>query len=57
MPDTYILAVTYIYSERGGWRGGGRERKYNEVQACFVLESFYFEFSPLRALSMPARSA
>ena len=40
----------------GGWeRDGGRE--YNKVQACFVLETFYSKFSPLRALSRPARSA
>ena len=34
-------------------------RKYNKVQACFVLETFYSKFSPLRALSQsrPSRSA
>ena len=38
---------TYIYTERE------RERGYNKVQACFVLETFYSEFSPLGALSRP----
>ena len=32
-------------------------RKYNKVQACFVLETFCSEFLPLRALSRPAQSA
>ena len=31
------------------------QKKYNKVQACFVLETFYSEFSHLRALSRPAR--
>ena len=43
----------YIYRER--------EREGldldNKVQACFVLETFYSDFSPLRALSRSARSA
>ena len=29
-------------------------RRYNKVQACFSLETFYSEFSPLRALSRPS---
>ena len=32
-----------------------RDRKYNKIQACFVLETFYSEFSPLRALSRPRK--
>ena len=31
--------------------------QYNTVQACFVLETFYHEILPMRALSRPARSA
>ena len=61
-----------VYYGRGeggrGYGGGGRgkiyterererEREYNKVQARFVLETFYSECSPLRALSRPARSA
>ena len=34
-----------------------RDREYNKVQTCFVLETFYSEFSPFRALSRPAWSA
>ena len=32
-------------------------RKYNKVQACFVLETFYSKFLPLRALRKPAQLA
>ena len=31
--------------------------QYNKVQACFVLETFYSNFLPLRALSRPAQLA
>ena len=30
-----------------------RERRYNKVQACFLVETFYSEFSPLRTSSRP----
>ena len=61
--NAYIYRyMIYIYIEREREREREREkrerereRKYNKVQACFVLETFYCKFSPLRALSRPAQ--
>ena len=39
----------YIYIERER----EREREYNKVKARFLVETFYSEFSPLRASSRP----
>ena len=44
----------YIYVQVFTYRERERERKYNKVQACFVLETFYSKFSPLKVLSRPA---
>ena len=52
----YLWQTIYREREREREREKEREREYNKVQACFVLETFYSEFSPLRALSGPARS-
>ena len=49
--SSYIYVYIYIYRERE--RERERERMYNKVQACFLVETFYSEFSPLRASSKP----